>query len=261
VDAGTTFDDNITRAKAGSDVRADTIFNVNLSRSATVLRGGNTRLVLTGTAGGERFQTTNGLSNMLLTGEAAYQYRESSDFDTPTYGVFGRITALKHQSTLRDGARYAYGLTAMQPLTDRLTGFAALTFNTRTANNTVFNTADTSLRANLDFALHNGGTLYLTGEYRDGDIVSTGKSSLENITIAKVLVLDDAYTGGQFFSYRFGATTLLTTIGYNVGLGARDSIDIAWRRVESTPSVRPTWATSPNSYISNQISASYLMRF
>jgi uncharacterized protein with beta-barrel porin domain len=261
IDAGSTWDDNITRAKAGSDVRADSIYNINASRSATVYRAGNSRVILTGVAGGERFHSTNGLSNVSLTGEAVYQYRASSDFDTPTYGIFGRVTALKHQSNLRDGARYAIGMTAMQPFTDRLTGFVALSHNRRSANSTVFTTADSSLRANLDLALRSGATLYVTGEYRDGDIVSTGRSSLENITIAKVLVQDDAYTGGQFFSYRFGGTTLLTTVGYNVGLGPRDSIDIAWRRVESTPTVRPSWATSPNSYITNQVSASYLMRF
>ena len=146
-------------------------------------------------------------------------------------------------------------------MTDRINLFGALGYNGRSANSVVFQTADTSLRMNLDYALRSHGTLYLSAEYRDGDIVSTGRSSLENVTVAKVLVQDDAYAGGQFFSYRFGGTTVLTTLGYNVGLGARDSIDISWRRVESTPNVRPAWATSPNSYVTNQVSASYLMRF
>ncbi|TAF79645.1 MAG: hypothetical protein EAZ54_08190, partial [Curvibacter sp.] len=119
----------------------------------------------------------------------------------------------------------------------------------------------TSLRFNLDYSLRNNATVYLSGEYREGDIVSTGLSSLENITLAKVLVQDDAYIGGKFFSYRFGGSTVLATLGYNVGLGARDSMDFAWRYVESTPTLRPAWATSPRSYTTNQLSASYLMRF
>jgi hypothetical protein len=146
------------------------------------------------------------------------------------------------------------------PLTDRIALFGALMHNVRRANSDVFNTTDTSLRLNLDYALQ-GATLYLTGEYRNGDIVSTASPSLENVTIAKVFVQDDAYPGGQLFSYRFPGSTLLTTIGYNVGLGARDSLDFSWRRVESTASQRPVWALTPSSYISNQFSASYLMRF
>lgn len=261
VDAGYTWDDNITRSKLASDIRADSIYTFNAGQTRAISLSGTSRLLLTGSVGGERLQTYNGLSNISLTGEAAYQYRASSEFDEPTYGLFGRVTALKHQSNLRDGYRYSVGASVMRPMTDRINLFGALGYNGRSANSVVFQTADTSLRMNLDYALRSHGTLYLSAEYRDGDIVSTGRSSLENVTVAKVLVQDDAYAGGQFFSYRFGGTTVLTTLGYNVGLGARDSIDISWRRVESTPNVRPAWATSPNSYVTNQLSASYLMRF
>ena len=139
--------------------------------------------------------------------------------------------------------------------------FAALASNQRAATSAVFRTADTSLRFNVDYSMRNNATLYLSGEYRDGDIVSTGRSSLENITLAKVLVQDDAYAGGQFFSYRFGGSTVLATVGYNIGLGAKDSMDFSWRYVQSTPTLRPSWATSPLSYTTNQLSASYLMRF
>ncbi|WNO05198.1 autotransporter domain-containing protein [Rhodoferax mekongensis] len=261
VDAGYTWDDNITRAKLNSDIRADSIYTFNASQTRMFFLGGNSRLLLTGAAGGERFQTYNGLSNLNLTGEAALQYRADAEYDTPTYGLLFKATALKHQSSLRDGYKYSMGLTASRPLTDRITVFGALSTNRRSANSAVFQTADTALRFNMDYSLRNHGTLYLSGEYREGDIVSTGLSSLENITLAKVLVQDDAYMGGKFFSYRFGGSTVLATLGYNIGLGARDSMDFSWRYVESTPTLRPTWATSPRSYTANQLSASYLMRF
>ena len=261
VDAGYAWDDNITRAKLNSDIRGDSIYTFNASQTRMFFLGGNTRMLLTGAAGGERFQTYNGLSNLNLTGEAALQYRADAEFDTPTYGLFFKATAIKHQSSLRDGYKYAVGLTASRPLTDRITLFGALTNNRRSANSAVFQTVDTALRFNLDYSLRNNATVYLSGEYREGDIVSTGLSSLENITLAKVLVQDDAYSGGKFFSYRFGGSTVLATLGYNLGLGARDSMDFAWRYVESTPTLRPAWATSPRSYTTNQLSASYLMRF
>ena len=245
VDAGYTWDDNITRAKLNSDIRADSIYTFNASQTRMWFLSGNTRLLVTGSAGGERFQTFNGLSNLNLGGEVAYQYRASAEFDTPTYGVFAKVTALKHQASLRDGYKYSVGLTASRPLTDRITVFAALASNQRAATSAVFRTADTSLRFNVDYSMRNNATLYLSGEYRDGDIVSTGRSSLENITLAKVLVQDDAYAGGQFFSYRFGGSTVLATVGYNIGLGAKDSMDFSWRYVQSTPTLRPSWAPHP----------------
>jgi outer membrane autotransporter protein len=261
VEASSLWDDNITRAKAGADVRSDTVYSVGLTKSHAISLTGTTRLLLNGSVGGERFQSYNGLSNLNAMAEATYQYRESSDFDAPTYSAFGRVTALRHQASLRDGYRYSVGVSRTQAITDRITLFGALSYNGRNATSDVFRTQDTSVRLNLDYALRSGGTLYATGEYRDGDIVSTGRASLENVTIAKVFVQDDAYAGGQFFSYRFAGSTWLTTLGYNLGLGPRDSLDFAWRRVESTPGLRPAWATSPNSYITNQLSASYLMRF
>ena len=104
-------------------------------------------------------------------------------------------------------------------------------------------------------------TIYLSGEYRRGQIVSTGLPSLENIEIADVFVQDDAYPGGQFFSYRFDGRTVLSTLGYNVGLGPRHSLDLSWRRAQSTPGFRPEFATSPKSYIADQYSIVYLIRF
>jgi hypothetical protein len=237
------------------------IYAVNVSRTLEFQLTGNTRFLLTGLATGERFQNFNGLSRFALGAEANLQYRGSADFDAPTWGLVGKATGEDFQSTLRDGTRTALGVTWLQPRTDRITLFSALTSNMRKSNDSVFDTQDTSLRVNVDYALGKGATLYLTGEYRDGDIVSTGHRSLENITIAQARVLDDAYPDGDLFSYRFKGNTSLFTLGYNVGLGARDSLDFSWRYVQSTPSLRPAWATSPSSYTSNQLSATYLMRF
>ena len=94
-----------------------------------------------------------------------------------------------------------------------------------------------------------------------GDIVSTGRASLENVSIAKVFAQDDAFAAGNLFSYKVDGRTWLTTIGYNLSFGPRDSIDFSWRHVRSTPGLRPAFVTSPRSYKANQFSAVYLLRF
>lgn len=261
VDAGYTWDDNISRGKVAGDIQSDNIYSINVSKTKAIRLGSNTRLLVTGAAGGERFQNFNGLSRYTLTGEATFQYRSSSEFDAPTWGLFAKVTGEDYQSALRDGYRYSAGLSVSLPLTDRITVFGALSGNNRRSNSEVFRTPDTSARFNIDYALRGGATLYLSGEYRKGDIFSSGLPSLENISVAKMFVQDDAFAGAQYVSYRLEANTTLTTLGYNLGLGARDSIDIAWRRVQSTPGLRPVWVTSPTSYVTNQFSASYLMRF
>lgn len=261
VEAGATRDDNVTRAKAGRDKQSDDMYSVNVSRTFHWGLGQESRVSLTGTLGGEKFRNFNGLSNIMATGEAEYQYRASSEFDEPTFGAFARLSAQGFETSLRDGYRFSAGLSYRQALSDRINLFAALSHNLRRANSAVFDTSDNSLRLNVDYELSDTGTLYLGTEYRRGDIVSTGRPSLENVSIAKVFAQDDAYPGGQFFSYRFDGTTVLATLGYNVALGRKDSIDFSWRHVRSTPGLRPAFVTTERSYKANQLSAVYLLRF
>jgi hypothetical protein len=255
------YDNNITRAKTSGDQLQDTSVMVNLSKSQTVGLTGNSRLVLAGVLGGERFQNYTGLSHLDLGLEAEWQYRESSDFSAPTLGLFAKLKVEDYETDVRDGQRLSLGLSLTQPLTDRITLFSALASNQRFATSKVFSTADTSVRMNLDYALSAHQTIYLGGEYRNGDVVSTGRASLENVTISKIFVQDSAFSGGQFFSYKVDGTTWLATLGYNQALGPRQAIDLSWRHVESTPLVRPSWANSARSYVSDQVFATYLLRF
>nr|WP_315496231.1 hypothetical protein [uncultured Rhodoferax sp.] len=261
LDVGLTLDDNVTRAKEGNDRLSDSAYAVNISKGLTLPVSAQSRLLLTGIVGGERFQTYAGLSHLDAAVEAELQYRESSEFSSPTLGLFAKFKFEDYESDARDGHRYSLGLSISQPLTDRISWSAALASNQRLSTSKVFSTVDTSARVNLDYALSARKALYLGAEYRVGDVVSTGRASLENVTISKVFVLDNAFTGGQFFSYKIHGSTWLTTVGYNHSLGPNGSVDVAWRRVESTPELRPSWATSPRSYISNQLLATYLLRF
>ena len=260
-DAGYTTDSNVTRAKAGPDRLNDDSYSANVGKTWIYDLSQQSRVLVTGSAGGEKFHRFNGLSRASLGLEAEYQYRNSSEFDEPTYGAFAKLTGEGFQSSLRDGYRLSTGLSVRLPLSDRIGLFAAAAFNLRNARSDVFSTRDRSLRANLDYALSARETIYLGTEWRFGDIVSTSRPSLENVTIAKVLAQDDAYAGGQLFSYQVDGRTALFSLGYNLSFGTKDSIDFSWRHVRSTPGLRPSFVTSPRSYKANQLSAVYLLRF
>ncbi|MCY7307829.1 MAG: autotransporter domain-containing protein [Rhodoferax sp.] len=260
-DAGYTYDDNVTRAKAGPDRRNDDFYSFNVGRTFAHRLSDQSRLLFTGTFGGQKFHRFNGLSNLQAGLETEYQFRESSEFNEPTYGAFAKLTGEAFESSLRDGYRFSAGVSVRLPLTDRIGLFGALSHNLRNANSDVFSTRDNSLRANVDYTLSNRETLYVGTELRVGEIVSTGRPSLENATIAKVFAQDDAYVGGQLFSYQVDARTWLTTVGYNLSFGPRDSIDFSWRHVRSTPGIRPPFVTNAKSYKANQLSAVYLLRF
>jgi hypothetical protein len=260
-DAGTTSDSNVTRAKAGPDRLGDHFYSANIAKTWEFGLSNQSRILLTGTVGGEKFHRYNGLSRVSAGLEGEFQFRRSSEFDEPTVGVFVRLTADGFESSMRDGYRLAVGVNVRQALTDRIGFFGAVSRNQRNASSSVFDTSDISMRGNFDYAIDNRSTLYLSGEYRRGDFVSTGRASLENVTIAKQFAQDDAFASRQLFSYRVDGTTALFTLGYNLGFGPKDSLDLSWRLVRSTPDWRPGFVTSPRKYKASQWSAVYLLRF
>ncbi|MEO8342465.1 MAG: hypothetical protein ABI536_01495 [Gallionella sp.] len=260
-DVGFMFDDNVTRAKESADKLADRSYSLNLSKPLIYPLADHARILFNGSVGGEKFIHYSGLSHIFGSVSGELQYRSYAEFTAPTFAVFARGFAEQYQSRLRDSSRFSVGVSMKQPVTDRIQIFGALTHNQRQANSAVFDTKDNAARLNLDYTATRSGTLYLTGEYRRGDVVSTGHPSLEFIDIAKVFVQDDAYPGGQFYSYRFDGTTVLTTLGYNIGFSSRRSLDLSWRRIKSTSARSPNYATSAASYVANQFSIVYLVNF
>ena len=262
-DAGYMFDSNVPRAKENADKRSDRAYSVNVGKGFQFKweERENIRANVTYTLGIEKFQNYDGLSRVMAGAEGEVQYRTSADFDAYTFAVFARANAERYRAGLRDGYRYSAGASARRSLTDRIDVFAAISHNERVGDSSVFSNRDNSVRLNFDYSLSDRETLYATGEYRRGQVFSTGRASLDNLDVAEVFVLDDAYPGANFFAYRFDANTIISTVGYNLGFGPRHSLDVSWRRAKSTPRLQSGASSGTSSYIADQYSIIYLIRF
>jgi hypothetical protein len=260
VEAAYVYDDNVTRAPHAEKL-SDQLFSLNLNKNFQIPVTEHTRLSLLAFVGGEKFRTYTGLSRFFYGGQAQLQYRPSAEFDAPTFAVFARASTDYYDSTLRDGYRYSGGITVRKSLTDRIDFSAAVTRNVRDTKSTVFDTRDYSARVNVDYSLSSISTVYLGGEYRQGEVVSTARPALAFVDIAKAIVLDDAFPGMNRFAYRVDAATIITTLGYNRVLGQGHSLDFSWRWVQSTPTDRPPFPTERIRYRDNQLSVAYLFRF
>ncbi len=261
-DLGYTYDDNVTRGRADDEILWDQLFGLNLSASRALRIDDKTRLVVTGLLSGEKFSNYNGLSNLLGGLDAELQYRQSGAFDAITFAAFARGWLNNYVSHLRDGSQYSLGVSARGAVTDRIGLSGELAWNQRDAQSEVWDLTDYSARLNLDYSLGSSGTLYLTGEYRRGDTVSDGHATLVNVSLAQVFVLDDAFPGKQLFAYRSAARSWLSTVGYNLPLGQRASIDVSWRRIQSTPTAQLGFDVQGSlRYVDNQYSVVLLMLF
>jgi outer membrane autotransporter protein len=262
VEAAHTWDSNVNRARDAGDKLADRSYSLNVGTSRTIALGTNTRLVAAGFLSGEKFVRHPGLDRFSAGAQGELQYRASGEFGVPIFGLLARVSFDEHAGQLRSGHRHALGLTYRQSLTDRIELFGALTGNGRRAEHDVFDARDWTARFNFDYALGRMGSLYLGGEYRRGDSVSTLPSSPAYGSFAKASVRDDAYGADPRMAYRYDAKTVLWTLGYNLPLGPMDALDISLRRAEAKPTaaLNPIYGTSSR-YTAGQLSVAYLMRF
>jgi outer membrane autotransporter protein len=268
VEAGYTWDNNLTRAIDAADKLSDHIYSLNVSKGTIFPVSSDTRMVFTGFLNAEKLHTYTGLDRVSGGIQGEFQYRTSGAFAAPTFGIFGRMTLDDYASQLRSGRRYSFGVSARESLTDRIDAFVALAGNVRDARSDVFDARDRGARFNLDYSLGQDGALYFGGEVRRGDSVSSGRTPLAN---AKFSVQDDAYGSEPLFAYRYDARTVLWTLGYNWPVGPRDSFDCSWRRAQSTPTQQAgpggaygagsSATASTSRYAANQFSVAYLMRF
>jgi hypothetical protein len=259
---GYTYDDNVTLGRAHDEILWDQSLALDVSASRALRIGDNVRLVVTGLLSGAKFNKYNGLSNLSGGLETELQYRRSGAFDAITFAAFARGWLDNYASHLRDGSHFSLGVSARGALTDRIELFGELARNERRAQSEVWDLIDYSARLNLDYSMGKSGTLYLDGEYRRGDVVSDGNSTLVNVSLAKVFVLDDAFPDRQLFAYRSEARTWISTVGYNLPLGQRASLDISWRRVQSTPTAHLDFDVQGSlRYVDNQYSIVLLKLF
>jgi len=262
VDLGYTYDDNVTLGRTRDDILWDQSLALDASATRDVRISDNLRLVVTGLLTGQKFDRYNGLSNLSGGVEAELQYRQSGAFDAITYAAFARGWLDNYASHLRDGSHYSVGVSARGAVTDRIGLFGELAYNERRAQSEVWDVIDQSALLNLDYSLGDRGTLYLTGQYRRGDVVSDGHATLVNVSLAKVFVLDDAFPNQQWFAYRSEARTWISTVGYNLPLGHQASLDISWRRVQSTPTANLNFDVQGSlRYVGNQYSIVLLKQF
>lgn len=270
LEAGYRYSDNVTRAPQNTaDVLSDQSLGLSVDKNFLFPLTERTRFIVNGFAGGEKFLEFDGLSNLNYGVQGTWQFRPSGSYSAPTYALFVRISGDQFQSSLRDGYRATAGVSVRKPLTDRIQVSATAAYNWRNATSAVFDQRDGSLRLNLDYALFGRSTLYFGGEYRRGDTVSTTRPSAALASIAKALETDDAFDDGVVrTAYRFTATTLIGTVGYNLAFGSGQSLDVSYRYIRSTPTdsiygnyTGPWYGVASAVYVDHQVGVSYLVRF
>jgi hypothetical protein len=256
------FDDNVTRAPTGPDKLSDSFYSLDASKTFAFPPTDFGRLTVQAFGGGELTRNYPGLGRIFGGGEAALQYRASTELDAPFFAVFIRGLGEHYGSELRSGYRYAGGVSVRQNITHKLELFASYTHNWRYANSSVFDTRDNAYLVSAGYTVDRYGTFTLTGEYRRGTLVSTGQKTLTIIDIAQVFVNDDVFTSPQMIDYRFEAKSVLTTLDWTLPLGSSYALDVSWRRTQSKSTEQASFPGGGSiRYVDNQFNVLFLFTF
>jgi len=258
---GVLHDDNLTRTMNSGNKKSDQSLSISVSQPFVVPMTEHTRTILTAGLDVEQYLEMNKLSNVSGRFQGEVQYRSSAEFGTPTYSLFAKAALVEYQSKQRDGLVYSAGISARKTFTDRIKGYAAVFHHQRDGQSTVFKNKYDGVLFNLDYDFRSAGTLYLGGEYRDGDMaISAPWWDWYTTWAPSDITSDDAFSG---WSYRIKGTTQILKAGFNLPLGQRSSLDFSWDMADSSATYWTSVWSSPTkgSYTSNQYSFSYLLRF
>lgn len=228
-DAAYTREDNIAHAAQSNEIRSDTIASLSLAGDFSRVIQRHFRLVFRGLLKGEQYASYDGLSNVGAGALVRMEHRSSGRLTAPTFAVFAKAIRTDYNTSLRDNTEYRAGISAQKAITDRVTISGEVFSAASHAKGSVFDVRQSGITLNADFQWGPRLSQYLTYGYLSGDVISTARWSWASGHYAEQSTLDDAFAGADLYAYRVNGDTHVVTLGFNIALNSRQSIDTSAR--------------------------------
>lgn len=258
LDADYLYDDNASRGLYDADRKADNILSLEGSATRSMLLGSRSGAVFRAAARYSHFNTFDDLSNLALTGRAAWRIQPGIDFHSPSFEIAGNLAWLRHaNSELRDGALLTLEASTGSHVTDRMRLGAGFGLEKRDGGGTagLYDLATSRFWGTFDYRLGVRNTVYARLMQVSGDHVFC---SITVRGLSPVWELDTALASGlgrPADCYRLDAKTLLWDIGLNFPLSGNRALDFAFTSYSSKSD------DGGLKYDGMLVRASYLYRF
>lgn len=241
-DLGVGYDDNVGNAAADPDTRDSSTVTAGVNLDYVGRLTQNTGLLLRAGVQGEAYEAADGLANGKLLVMSRLSHRPAGGFYTPLFAAWVSAALWEFDSRLRDGAEYRAGIFVTEPLTTAVSARLSFAAAQRVADSDVFELSWWSAGLNLDWRVLPALTLYGGYQFNDGDLVSSSNVTPKSMhdppppgtpgqPTPAVGHGDDALEG--LFAYRLEAQTDIATLGFNVPVSPRVSVDAQVQRIDS----------------------------
>jgi hypothetical protein len=266
ISADAMVDDNVTRGLYDADVESDSILSVEGSAVRSVLLGPRSGVVFRAAARYSQFVTFSDLSNLALSGRAAWRTQPGLNFSSPIFEVAGNLAWLQHaDSELRDGTIVTIEGSVGSHVTDRVRLGAGMAWDTRNGGDpgrpgevAIYDMDNTRFWASLDYRFGARNTAYARLTQVSGDQVF---NSVTVGGLSGAWATDPAFAeelGRPTDSYRVDASTLIYEIGVNLPLAGAHVLDFLLSGYSAKAEEGPQ---SGNKYSGTVVRATYFYRF
>ena len=266
LDAEYTYDDNVSRGLYDADRKADNILTVEGSLTGSTPLGSRGGFVYRVAARYNYLSTFQDLSNIALSGRAAYRIQPGTSYSSPFFEAAANVVWLSHSdSTLRDGTITTLEVSIGSHLTDRLRLSGGMGVDERNGGDpgrpgevAIYDMTNTRLWATLDYRFGVRNNVYARFMQINGDQV------FNSVTVSGISgswATDPALAkelGGTVNAYRVDASTFVFDLGVNIPLGGSRAIDFLATSYGSKVNEGPYMGQKYNGLL---LRAAYLYRF
>jgi hypothetical protein len=267
LDAEVLHDSNASRGLYDADRKADSIVSVEGSLTGSTPLGSRGGLVYRAAARYDYFSTFQDLSNVALTGRAAYRVQPGTEFSSPFFEFAGNVVWLQHSdSALRDGTITSLEASIGSHLTDRVRLAGGIAVDQRNGGDpgipgqvAVYDMEYARVWATLDYRLGVRNTVYgrimhITGDHVFNTVTNPGINPT-------AWAVDPALASGlgrPADAYRVDASTFTYDLGVNIPLAGNRALDFFVSSYNSKVDEGPQAGSKYTGYL---LRASYLYRF
>jgi hypothetical protein len=236
LDADIVHDSNVSRGPSGPDEKADNILSAEAYAARSLLLGARSGLVLRGGLKLSQYLAFRDLSNVALSGRAAWRIQPSPGYSAPWLEIAGSGAWLRHSdSDLRDGWIAGVTVGGGSYLTDRVRVGAGAGIEERSADEgTLYDLSTHRLWATLDYRVGISSTVYgsvtrIAGDHVFNAVYGPSKGRLASYAdaLAGDPSLAEEFGGVTPVGYRIDATTFVYELGLNLPLTGSQALDLS----------------------------------
>lgn len=241
-DASLAYDDNLSRASAPADVRADWGGAIALSASSFAAPGAFDALVAGIRGGAEAFHRYHGLDNGSIEATATYRHKCGMGFEAPWLLLEASAAYYDYDVNLRTGPRFTLRAGFGKRFSDTLDARVALFGEVRRSpygepevpgiSGKVFDLRGHGIDIGGSYAVTDDIAVAISATWRRGDVVSTASETSQVVGKATAIAEDPTF-GEDLYDYRLRGITRSAAVTISRAIGDRASINLSYA-AEST---------------------------